>query len=52
MVVNFVAQPSLADLVQALKLVQTHGVAIRHDEAVKHNRQSLLAEVVHGLDLA
>ena len=42
--IHLVAQAGFADLIQTLKLVQRHGIAVRHDEPVKDNGQPTLAE--------
>src|SRR5258708_39413611 len=44
MVVNPVAKSRLAGLIQTLELVEADGVTVRHDEPVKENGQTLLAE--------
>ena len=51
-VIDLVTQSGFADLVHALKLIQRHGVPVRHDEPVKHDGEPVLAEVGNALYLA
>ncbi len=45
MIVYLVLRPLLADLIQAVKLIKVHAVAVRHDETVEDNGHApLLAE--------
>ena len=44
--------PGVADLVEALELVETDGVAVRHDEPVEDNGETCLAGVFHLLRFA
>src|SRR5258708_11885152 len=48
-VVDLIAQPRVADLVEAFELVEADGKAVGHEKAVKRYRQTLLAEAVHPL---
>ena len=48
-VVDLVAQTGVPDLVESLEMVETRGIAVRHDEAVKGDSEPSLSEV---LDLA
>ena len=47
-VVDLVAQPGVADLVEALELVEADGIAVRHEQAMEHDGEACLAE---GVDL-
>ena len=51
-VIHFVAQTCIADLIQTLELVEVDGIAVRHDQPVKRNGKASLAECVHGFRLA
>src|SRR5260370_92554 len=42
--IDLIAQPSFTDLVQALELVETGGIAVRHNQAMEKYRQALVAE--------
>jgi hypothetical protein len=52
MMVHLIAQTRLPDLTQALKLIEVHGIAVRHDEAVKEDRQPFLSERLDFTDFA
>src|SRR6266849_9317613 len=45
--VDLVFQASFTDLVQAVKLVEIHGVTVRHNQPVENHRQPALAETLH-----
>ena len=45
--VDLVFQAGLTDLVEAVKLVKIHGVAVRHNQPVEDHRQPALAETLH-----
>src|SRR5260370_24689879 len=49
MVVDLVAEASVADLVESLKMVEAGGIAVGHDQAMKGNREPRLPE---AFDLA
>src|SRR5260370_2078328 len=44
MVVDLVAEASVADLVESLKMVEAGGIAVGHDQAMKGNREPPLPE--------
>src|SRR6266849_781718 len=45
--VDLVFQAVLTDLVEAVKLVEIHGVTVRHNQPVEDHRQPALAETLH-----
>src|SRR5947209_18944136 len=49
MMVDLVCQAGFANLIQSLETIKINGVAIRHDQAMKGNRQPPLAEGVNLL---
>ena len=51
-VVHLVAQPGVADLVQAAELVERHGAAVGHQEPVERHGQAGFAERLHRPRLA
>ena len=42
MVVDLIAETSVSDLVQALKMIEAYGVAVWHEQAMEGNRQAAL----------
>ena len=50
--IHLVAQPGVAELVQAGELVQAVGAAVGHEQAMEGDRQAGLAERLHRLRLA
>src|SRR6266700_1379714 len=52
MMVDLIFESGLADLVQAVKLIEVHRVAVRHDEPVKSNSQAGLTEALNSLRLS
>src|SRR5258708_23110730 len=52
MVVYLVAKPTVADLVEPLELVETGGIPVRHEKAMKSDSQTSLAEVIDSAGFA
>ena len=48
-VVDLIPQACISDLVEPLELIETNGVAIRHQRSVEDDGQTRLAEGVHLL---
>ena len=51
-VVDLIAQSGVADLVEPLELIEADGVSVRHEQAMKDDGQTCLAEGVHLLGFA
>src|SRR5262249_31270185 len=51
-VVHLITQPGVADLIEALELVETDGISVGHDQTVKGHGKSRLAECFHSSCLA
>ena len=49
---TLIAQPGVADLVEALELVEADGIAVRHDEPMEDNGEASLPEGFHLLRFA
>ena len=47
MVVNLISEAGLADLVQTTKLVEVHGIPVRHYQPMEDHGQSALAETLY-----
>src|SRR5260370_14552405 len=48
-IVDLIAQPRVADLVEAFELVEAGGKAVRHEKAMRCYGESLLPETIHRL---
>ena len=48
-VVDFVAERGLANLIQPFEPVETDRESVRHDQAMEHHGEALLADALHFL---
>ena len=47
MIVDLVAESGVADLIEPLKMIKAHGVAVWHEQPVKRNGEPPLPETLH-----